>query len=251
MARQIGLIKIEGTLGDITFVRSKDGYLVKEKTSLKGSRIATEASFQRTRENNAEFGHGAKAAKILRRAFRNQVLFAKDHRMVSRLTKEMIKVVKADATSTRGQRNVLDGELEMLKDFQFNNDAALPVTFQADYTSNIDRVTGLATIDIPPYTATNTIVAPDGSTDFKLIAAAAEIDFEAATHDLATFESGFIKWDNTLQPLTNISLALAPASTKPLFLALGIQFFQEVNGIKYSLKNGAHNALSLIKIAGI
>jgi len=36
-----------------------------------------------------------------------------------------------------------------------------------------------------------------------------------------------------------------------MFLALGIEFFQEVNGSMYSLKNGAFNPLSLVKVSGL
>jgi hypothetical protein len=31
MARQKGIIKLDGTIGDITFYKSKDGYLAREK----------------------------------------------------------------------------------------------------------------------------------------------------------------------------------------------------------------------------
>jgi hypothetical protein len=44
--------------------------------------------------------------------------------------------------------------------------------------------------------------------------------------------------------LTN---ALTANSTHSLFLVLGIQFYQEVNGVQYSLRNGAFNALSIVK----
>jgi len=40
-------------------------------------------------------------------------------------------------------------------------------------------------------------------------------------------------------------------STHPLFLLLGIQFYQQVNGINYPLKNGSFNALKLVKVAGV
>ena len=46
------------------------------------------------------------------------------------------------------------------------------------------------------------------------------------------------------------SNSVTPDSTKPLFLALGIEFFQEVNGQMYSLKNGAYNPLSIVAVDG-
>jgi hypothetical protein len=44
---------------------------------------------------------------------------------------------------------------------------------------------------------------------------------------------------------------VTPNSTKPLFLALGIEFFQEVNGQMYPLKNGAYNPLALVQVSGL
>ncbi len=34
MARQKGPIKIEGTIGDLTFLKTQDGYMVKEKSAV-------------------------------------------------------------------------------------------------------------------------------------------------------------------------------------------------------------------------
>lgn len=54
MARQSGLIKIKGTLDNVTFYKSKDGDLAKMKTSVDKDRIANDPAYQRTRENGAE-----------------------------------------------------------------------------------------------------------------------------------------------------------------------------------------------------
>ena len=56
MARQKGLIKLDGTIGGITFYKSKDGYLAREKGGVCADRIAKDPNFQRTRENGEEFG---------------------------------------------------------------------------------------------------------------------------------------------------------------------------------------------------
>jgi hypothetical protein len=88
MARQSGIIKLEGTIGDITFHKSKDGFIAKGKGGVSANRIATDPKFQRTRENGAEFGRAGKSGKILRSAIRALVQKAADARVVSRLTKE-------------------------------------------------------------------------------------------------------------------------------------------------------------------
>jgi hypothetical protein len=109
MARQKGIIKLDGTIGDITFYKSQDGYLAREKGGVEASRIANDPAFARTRENGAEFGRAGKAGKMLRTAFRALLQNTADPRMVSRLTADFVKVIQADATNDRGQRNVIVG----------------------------------------------------------------------------------------------------------------------------------------------
>ncbi|NIJ46546.1 hypothetical protein FHR24_003035 [Wenyingzhuangia heitensis] len=66
MTRQKDIIKLKGTIGDITFHKTKDGHLA--------------------RENDSEFGRAGKAGKVLQTALRLLLLNTSDGRMVSRLT---------------------------------------------------------------------------------------------------------------------------------------------------------------------
>jgi hypothetical protein len=111
MARQNGISKLEGTIGDITFYKTKDGHLAREKGGIDAKRIATDSAFQRTRENGAEFGRAGNVGKTLRTAFRTLLINSANSRMVSRLTQSMIKVIQADMTNDRGLQNVIDGEM--------------------------------------------------------------------------------------------------------------------------------------------
>ena len=56
MAKQKGIIKLDGTSGDIAFYKSQDGYLARENGGVSADRIANDPNFQRTRENSEEFG---------------------------------------------------------------------------------------------------------------------------------------------------------------------------------------------------
>jgi hypothetical protein len=99
MARQTGVIILKGTVGGISFCKSRDGHMAREKGGVDGNRIKNDAAFQRTRENGAEFGRAGRASKILRDAVRVILQNAKDRRVVSRLTTEMVKVIQADVTN--------------------------------------------------------------------------------------------------------------------------------------------------------
>ncbi|MBP6757955.1 MAG: hypothetical protein KA133_01775 [Flavobacterium sp.] len=250
MARQKGIIKLKGTIGDITFYKSKDGYIAREKNDIDAKRIATDPAFQRTRENGAEFGRAGKAGKILRTALRSLLTNSSDSKMVGRLTQQMVKVIQADQTSLRGLRNVIDGEAELLAGFEFNINGKLGTSLFAPYVGAIDRVSGAITIDIDPFVPMNMIAAPGGSTHFKIISAGAEIDFETEAFVEAHSETAILAWDATATVAINMANAVTPNSTKPLFLALGVEYYQEVNGQMYPLKNGAYNPLALVKVDG-
>ena len=251
MARQKGIIKLKGTIGDITFYKTKDGHLAREKGGIDASRIANDPAFQRTRENGSEFGRAGKAGKTLRTALRTLLLNSADSRMVSRLTQTMVKVIQADLTNERGLRNVIDGEAELLVGFEFNIGGKLGTTLFTPFVGGIDRVTGEITVDLASFIPANMIAAPSGTTHFKIISAGAEIDFEAEVFVTTNSETAILPWDMTPTVAINHLNAVTPNSSKPLFLALGVEFYQEVNGRMYPLKNGSYNPLALVQVSGL
>jgi hypothetical protein len=248
MARQKGIVTLEGTLGSITFFKSQDGYMAREKGGVSADRIANDPAFERTRENNAEFGRAGKATKLLKNVFRPIIQNASDSRMISRLTAQMFAVIQQDAVNTRGQRNVIDGEAALLQGFDFNAQGKLSTTIFAPYTLTIDRVTGNVNLNIPAFIPSAMIAAPDGTTDFKLALGAADIDFENETFDVQSAESAFLPWNNQPTAPVALTVQLPAGSTHPLFAILDIEFVQDVNNIKYSLKNGAYNACAIVKV---
>ena len=251
MARQEGIIKLKGTVGGITFYKTQDGHLAREKGGVDASRIKNDPAFQRTRENGSEFGRAGTAGRVLRTAIRGLLLNSADNRMVSRLTQAMTKVIQADATSIRGERNVIDGEAELLDGFEFNIRGKLGTSLYAPFVPTIDRVTGQIKVVIPSFIPANMIAAPSGTTHYKIISAGAEIDFALETYVAPTSVSADLPWGITPSIAITQTNTVTPASTKPLFLMLGIEFYQQVNGTMYPLKNGAFNPLAIVKVSGL
>jgi len=106
MAKLKGIIKLEGTLDNLTFYKAKEGYLVRTKVGVSKERIENDPAFERTRENGSEFGSSASSGKLLRTAVRNLMIKAKDNRVSSRVTQKMTQIKNFDTTSIRGQRNI-------------------------------------------------------------------------------------------------------------------------------------------------
>jgi hypothetical protein len=248
MAKQNGLVRLLGTIGDMTYYKSRDGYMAKEKTIISADRIASDPKFSRTRENMAEFGNACTSGKTLRHSFNTVLKNAKDGRVVSRLSKAMMQVIKSDTVNGRGSRTVATGDLLLLKGFEFNAGAILGSTVFAPYTVDVNRATGNVSISVPPFVPLSAIIVPQGATHFALLAGAAAIDFAAQTFESATTQSAPVAWDTNATAQITLSLALPPGSTLPVFVALGIQFYQQVNGSQYPLTDKSFNALSLVTV---
>ena len=251
MARQKGVIKLQGQMGGVSFYKSQqDGFLAREKGGVDAQRIKNDPNFARTRENGAEFGRAGAAGKLLRTALRSLIINTQDSRMTSRLTKEMVSVVQADVTNPRGQRNVIDGEAELLAGFEFNDSAKLNRTLFAPYTTNIDRAGGTSVINVPAFIPNQMIAFPQGATHFRLVAGVAEIDFEANVYVVNSSKTAELVIDEVATAIIALNNAFTAASTHPVFLVFGIEFLQQVNGAFYPLKNGAYNPLSIVKVDG-
>lgn len=252
MARQKGLIKFTGQMGGVSFYQNaQDGFLARTKGGIDAERIKNDAAFERTRENGAEFGRAGTATKLLRTAFRALTINTSDSRVTSRLTGAMVKVIQADASNVRGERNVIDGEAELLRGFEFNKNAKLNRTFFAPYTAAIDRTGGGATIDVPAFIPTNMIAAPQGATHVRLVAACASIDFERGVYGTDSAASEELTLSSVAPlPALSLEMSFGEADGNPIFLAFGVEFYQMVNGAMYTLKNGAYNALALVEVDG-
>ncbi len=245
MAKQTGIIKLKGTIGGISFYKTADGHLAREKGGVDANRIANDPAFQRTRENGSEFGRAGKGCKILRTAIRLLLQNAKDKRVVSRLTKTLVAVTKTDTTNERGARTLQDGDLNLLLGFEFNLNGKLGATLFAPFTKAFDRVAGDATLDIPAFSPSVRIAAPAGTTHFKVVMGAAELDFDNESSTFESDETAILPYTAANTAAIALSASLPANSTLPVVQVMGIEFYQEVNGQMYSLKNGAYNALSV------
>ena len=249
MAKLKGIIKLEGTLDNLTFYKAKEGYLVKTKGGVSKERIQNDPAFERTRENGSEFGSSASSGKLLRTSVRNLMIRAKDNRVSSRVTQKMTQIKNFDTTSVRGQRNVATGLATpegkaTLKGLDFNNRAILSAVLFAPFT--VDGATG--EITIPNLTPTNDIAYPSGATHVSLSSAFLKVDFDTTDNSIEYSPTVNIPIDSTSATQT-LTPAGVPTGTGNDIFGLLVEFFQEINGVQYPLKNGAYNVLNIVEVA--
>ena len=248
MAKQAGIIKLKGTIEDIAFYKTADGHLARAKGGIDRNKLLNDPAFQRTRENGAEFGRAGHGGKLLRNAIRQLMINAKDRRVVSRLMTVLLAIIKTDPINPRGQRTIPNGNLQNLQGFDFNIDAPLTTAVYLDYTMDFDRVLGVATLNFEAFSPTIGIAAPSGTTHFKLNLGAAAVDFDLEEAVFAAADTGILPYTQPEVAANVLTALLKPNLVLPVFQLLGVEFYQEVNGEFYPLKNGAKNALAIVKI---
>ncbi len=248
MARQTGLIKLKGTLDNVNFYKSKDGNLARMKTSVDAKRIANDPAFARTRENGKEFGNSAKSGKLVRDTLRPLMMVASDGRVTARMTKVMTAIKSFDATSSRGNRKVVVGIANpaakaLIKGFNFNITSNLGSVLHKPFV--VTPATG--EIAIQELIPLNDLSFPTGATHFSIRSAWAGLDFGLGVGDLQLSPVQNYPIDGT-----QLNLSLTPASSPDVvgfnMHLLLIEFFQLVNGVQYSLKNGAYNTLAVVEV---
>lgn len=248
MAKSNGILKIEGTIEDLTFYKKDGKNFVRRKGGVSKERIETDPNYVRTRENNNEFSMATGAGKALRLALGSLAFKAKDSKLSSRMMKTMSLVKNYDTTSARGQRQVYvglgtpDGKLA-LQGFDFNMNAPLNGVLFSGY--DLDTATGIVTItDFLPL---EQIRYPQGASHVSFQSAVLAIDFETQVSELAL--SNVVNLPLTLTP-TSVTLTptSVPATTGVTLFLLSISFFQEVNGAQYSLKNEEYNVLQVVEV---
>ena len=248
MAQQFGMINIRGNVGDITYVRSEDGYLVRRKSSLNKEKVMTDKRFTNTRRVMSEFGYAAQAGKLVRIAVINCLKNIGDSKLHPRMLKKMMAVLATDTVSAWGKRIPQLGNLRLLEGFEFNRKNELIHTLLVQYKANINRAAGVASIDIPAFEPSDVLLIPEGATHFCLVSAACELDFDTLKSKPVNVESDSYAIGRVEVPAFTLEHTITPGSLLPIVLVLGIRFFEQTNGKLNQLNADGFNAVRIVKM---
>jgi hypothetical protein len=216
------------------------------KGGISAERIANDPKFIRTRENGREFGRAGKASKVLRAAFASLIPKG-DARLTGRLLKALMPCIKADAVNARGDRVIQTAALQSLAGMEFNRYSSLNATLKAPIGTALNRSLGLMDVVIPSFLPEKLVAAPTGATHFRIVAGGAAIDFGTEVFESGTAVSADLALNAIVTPMT-LSIQLNAALTAPVFIVVGVQFYQSVNGVAYPMNNGSSDALAIVLV---
>ena len=263
MAKNKSIIKLNGTLGELTFYQSGGEALVKQKTSLNGNKIKTDPKFQRTRENNQEFGGAAMIAKAFRSGFVGISKGITDKEWYQNCQKGYLKAIKLGPGS-RGQRayevnnapNIFNG-----LNFNATNHYDSIMLAPSSFTVNPDR--NQVTWNIPDFNIIDYVNAPIGATHLRFVLAIATLSGYTYQNSEGIYmpnvpqqnEQSAFSWSNylpinaqsgTIDINTDLNLGAALDPNVALNVATGIVFYQEGNNTMYELSSA--NAMKIAQV---
>ncbi len=249
MAQQKSILKLKGTIGGVTFYKSKnDGYLAREKGGVDADRIANDPGFARTRENGAEFANAATAGKLLRDSVRVLGKSASDGRVTARLTQIMAQIKNMDEANARGERSAAEGMAKaeaklLLKGFNFNINSVLGAVLYKPLEVNMET----GEIKVAALSPQDDISLPQGATHVIFKSGFAVINFMTGESAIAVSEPVRMATNAAAQALSVKPLDV-PELDGTKFLLLSIDFVQSVNNADYSLNNNSYNVLAIVEI---
>lgn len=263
MGRQVGPLKLQGNIGGISLYSSEGQHLARLANGPSKERIAKDQAFQRTRENNSEFGGSAKAAKSLRLAMGGLLQTTAGTRIVAELT-AIFKTINLKSPGVRGQRQIrLSANRSLLKNVEFNSKVRFGGIFSAPYTVTVNTGRNEATVAIGGFIPVNALQIPSGATHFNILCGVGIVSDYSFDVTTGTYQPTQPLQDSlgsnissTAQPINQVFEPLSMTATVSgvttvnaacsTVVTLGIEFYQEVDSQLYILAQS-----SAMKIIGV
>lgn len=223
----VGPFAFNGSTDQFTFYQSRYGTIVRRKTkAVDKHRIDTDPNLVTTKQNYTEFSHAARSAKLVRVAFRNLLMHAKNVETSNSFTGIMFSVIKSDVLNERGNRQASQGNLSLLERHEFNNETRVTNCINAPYKCSIDRHSGHVQIAFDSFIPRDALRRPKGATHFRIGMAAAELDFTTLSENHVETYSTLMSIDHLRGDNIVLSGTLTPGTKSSVIIALGLEFYE-------------------------
>jgi hypothetical protein len=214
-------------MGGISYYKSEGEYRAREKSGPSRRTVLTSPGFARTRENFTEFRHAVRSGMLVRHSLGSLIRQLKlaDSGVSGRLNALFVKIIRSDSVNERGKRKATLGDLEMLEGFEFHKEYTFSKIASLSPVTSINTATGAMQTTIRPFDPEQQIKAPQGATHFKIISAAAAIDFDKEQWIHHHRETGYLPLDTGITEAIRLEHALQAEPGQALLLTMGIIFY--------------------------
>jgi len=218
MANQNGIIKIDGQLGDLVFYKRGNTDVVRQKAA---SKKQTEAS----KKSSRDFGSASRNAAYIRKAFAPLVKLYAYGDLVNRLNKRFIEIFKTIPAEQAGNKRLMDGNIALLKDFEFNAGKPLGQLWLNETDLRIEP-DGSVKLMLPEGKTKSLLKPHPKATEARLQLMGFHFDLDdKGGYEMMEVNDLVIPLHQTHFPKTSLALKLDHQGNKALIFAMGISFF--------------------------
>jgi len=164
-------IQFTGSVGNISAytIKGSDKIILRAKGGATKEQIATDPRFERTRENNSEFGICASAAGRIRRMM-FCINHLADYNFTPALSSLLMKMKVRDTASERGQRGLLFSQhAALLQGFRLNRKNPFESVVRQTPVCSIDRATGKGVVQLPEMTPGVNLLLPPNPPLYRFV----------------------------------------------------------------------------------
>lgn len=249
MARQKGIVGIQGTVDGLNFYFRKGEALVRKAGGgFTAKAIKNKPSMIRVRETGSEFAGCMNAVKHFKIALLPTFMLFKDGKTHQRLSQLFLQIKECDTFSERGKRSVgvgvqTDEGKALLKDYVISGGINLASIFGHTYHFEW----GTNGFTIAPF-STSAMRFPKGATHIELTVGWLAFDFVTYDYSFNKSERVLIGKDAT-QTSLQISPTVLPEGEGSLLGIVFLRYLQEINDVHYPMKEAEHVVMEVVYCA--
>jgi hypothetical protein len=203
----------------------KEGYFQARKIGLTAKRVSYDPLFHKTRLLAHEFAQLAAQAKLIRQAFCTPAgIKDKPHRLQSLL----LQALQQDEKNIYGCRNLFNGNLHVLEDYNFNKQALLQDICAMEWELTYQATTKQFQLQLPSFVPLYFIQPPSGSTHCRIYLTTAVFDFQQYTYSIHTSRTSLIPLRRIHFPATTLTTPAEAIAGSLSITALGITWYAAV-----------------------
>lgn len=248
MAKVVGLLKLRGTIEDLTFRQTEVGIIAGAKTGPTRERVLTHESFENTRRNAAEFQQAIRDARLMRYALGRALDRRRGSSLNGRMNGLFYTAARRDTTNDLGSRRSWQGAIELLKGFEFNPKLLMRDALPLVLNLSPDGETGDSTMTIPAFIARKRKLFPKEATHFRVVSGVAVLDFMNSRYQNDIQLSELMPLGKKTPGATSFRHKVKKGAGQVAVQVLGMQFYAMADGQTEAVKGSALRMLEVKRL---
>jgi hypothetical protein len=230
MAKNLGIVRLKGSIDGVTYTEGVYGSVSRSQTSLTKKKMDANPNFDTLRKYQREMGMYSKCGALLRRGLGMELRTVKAMRVMQRLNGVLNKVKNEDGVHPLGARTVQGGLQEArgrARVLGYDFYGRTTVMHLLDSVIELDEATGVVRLE--DFVAGAMVKAPDRATHVELKAVMMGLDLEHEMVSVTRSEPVILPLDGVMGTVVLTPEGLPEVREVVLYM-VQVLFHEEFNG---------------------